>query len=92
MARSGHSSPDIGHFARVPRCGRSAGASLEARQAIISDRRTAMGSTIMWDTVETSSIHLSHDLPCSACGHGVHSYLPCSDTCDCAHGRHLSAV
>ncbi len=46
----------------------------------------------MWDTVETSPVHLSHDLPCSACGHGVHSYLPCSDSCDCAHGRVLSAV
>lgn len=46
----------------------------------------------MWDTVETSSKHLSHDLPCSACGHGVHSYLPCSDTCHCTQGRVLSAV
>jgi hypothetical protein len=41
----------------------------------------------MWDTVETSPVHLSHDLPCAGCGHGPHSYLPCSDTCDCAHGR-----
>ena len=46
----------------------------------------------MWDTVENSSIHLSHDLPCSACGHAGHTYLPCSDTCDCAHGHLLTAV
>ena len=52
----------------------------------------------MWDTVETNtgsgSVHLSHDLPCTGCGHAVHTYLPCSDTCDCARGRDrlLSAV
>ena len=52
----------------------------------------------MWDTVETNtgqgSVHLSHDLPCTSCGHGAHTYLPCSDTCACAHGRDrvLSAV
>jgi hypothetical protein len=57
-----------------------------------------VGSKAMWDTVETStgpgSVHLSHDLPCTGCGHAVHTYLPCSDTCDCAHGRDrlLSAV
>src|SRR6476661_1518096 len=32
-----------------------------------------MGSTTMWDTVETNtgpgSVHLSHDLPCTDCGH-----------------------
>jgi hypothetical protein len=42
---------------------------------------------IMWDTVETSTgsgtVHLSHDLPCSRCGHAVHTFLACSDTCDC---------
>ena len=27
--------------------------------------------------------HLSHDLPCSQCGHAMHTYLPCSDTCGC---------
>lgn len=37
----------------------------------------------MWDTVTTSSGHLSHDLPCSRCGHAIHSYLACSDTCAC---------
>ena len=38
----------------------------------------------MWDTVQTYPVHLSHDLPCPICGHAVHTYLPCSDTCDCA--------
>jgi len=38
----------------------------------------------MWDTVQTNQIHLSHDLPCPRCGHAAHSYLACSDTCDCA--------
>lgn len=48
----------------------------------------------MWDTVETTTDHLSHDLPCAGCGHGRHTYLPCSDTCACAEGRdrYLSAV
>lgn len=38
----------------------------------------------MWETVHTSSIHLTHDLPCPRCGHAVHTYLACSDACDCA--------
>ena len=38
----------------------------------------------MWDTVQTNSVHLSRDLPCPACGHAIHTYLACSDTCDCA--------
>ena len=37
----------------------------------------------MWDTVETNTIHLSHDRPCQHCGHAAHTYLACSDTCDC---------
>ncbi|WP_167305789.1 hypothetical protein [Nocardioides euryhalodurans] len=37
----------------------------------------------MWDTVDTSSSHLSHDMPCPRCGHGRHTYLACSDTCTC---------
>jgi hypothetical protein len=36
----------------------------------------------MWDTVEENSLHLAHDLPCTACGHAVHRYLPC-DQCTC---------
>ena len=38
----------------------------------------------MWDTIESETVHLSHDLPCPQCGHGVHTYLPCSETCDCS--------
>ncbi len=38
----------------------------------------------MWDTAEQSTtIHLSHDMPCARCGHASHTYLACSDTCDC---------
>ena len=37
----------------------------------------------MWDTLESIGTNLSHDLPCFRCGHAAHSYLPCSDTCDC---------
>ena len=37
----------------------------------------------MWDTVSEDSTHLSHDMPCQGCGHPSHTYLPCSDTCDC---------
>lgn len=38
----------------------------------------------MWDTIATDELHLSHDLPCPQCGHAAHSFLPCSDTCECA--------
>ena len=39
----------------------------------------------MWQTIETSatSTHLSHDLPCPHCGHAVHTFLACSDSCSC---------
>jgi hypothetical protein len=37
----------------------------------------------MWDTVQTATVHLSHDLPCPRCGHGVHTFLACGDSCDC---------
>jgi hypothetical protein len=37
----------------------------------------------MWDTVETSPAHLSHDLPCPRCGHGIHTFLSCGDGCEC---------
>ncbi|WP_200958763.1 hypothetical protein [Nocardioides sp. Root190] len=36
----------------------------------------------MWTTTPNQH-HLSHDLPCPACGHAVHTFLACSDTCDC---------
>ena len=37
----------------------------------------------MWDTVQTSSAHLSHDMPCPHCGHAPHTYLACDAGCDC---------
>jgi hypothetical protein len=42
----------------------------------------------MWDTATDEHVgyrraHLSHEMPCTACGHAPHSFLPCSDTCDC---------
>ena len=37
----------------------------------------------MWDTVQTNEHPLTPDLPCPACGHAVHTYLPCDDGCDC---------
>jgi hypothetical protein len=37
----------------------------------------------MWDTNRTEAKHLSHDRPCQHCGHAGHTFLPCSDTCDC---------
>ena len=37
----------------------------------------------MWDTAETSQDHLSHDLPCLRCGHALHTFLACSETCEC---------
>ena len=37
----------------------------------------------MWDTVQTSTVCLSHDMPCQACGHAMHTYLACGDGCDC---------
>ena len=37
----------------------------------------------MWDTVETSTVHLSHDLLCPRCGHGIHTFLSCGDGCEC---------
>jgi hypothetical protein len=46
----------------------------------------------MWDTVDTSGTHLSHDMPCTGCGHAGHSYLPCSDACSCTYGRALSGA
>jgi hypothetical protein len=38
----------------------------------------------MWDTVETTALPLSHDMPCPHCRHATHSYLPCSDDCSCS--------
>ncbi len=41
----------------------------------------------MWDTVQTSSVHLSHDMPCPHCGHAFHTYLECDADCDCRPAR-----
>lgn len=38
----------------------------------------------MWDTAHTPATHLSHDMPCPRCGHALHTYLACGDSCDCA--------
>jgi len=38
----------------------------------------------MWDTAVEIGSHLSHDAPCVRCGHAMHTFLPCSDFCDCA--------
>jgi hypothetical protein len=37
----------------------------------------------MWDTVQTSDTHLSHDLPCLRCGHAAHTFLSCGEGCEC---------
>lgn len=37
----------------------------------------------MWDTVVELSTPLSHEMPCPVCGHATHTFLPCSDRCDC---------
>jgi hypothetical protein len=38
----------------------------------------------MWDSVSDDDQHLSHDLPCSRCGHAMHTFLACDERCDCA--------
>ncbi len=45
----------------------------------------------MWDhpgdNTRTDAIEerrtLSHDRPCQECGHALHTFLPCSDSCGC---------
>ncbi|CAN5565766.1 hypothetical protein BH11ACT8_BH11ACT8_23650 [soil metagenome] len=37
----------------------------------------------MFDTVQDQHLHLSHDRPCPQCGHAMHTYLACSDSCTC---------
>jgi hypothetical protein len=46
-----------------------------------ADRRKEVSQ--MWDTVETTTMVLSHDLPCPRCGHGMHTFLACGDGCEC---------
>ncbi len=51
--------------------------------AVVANRAgdtTEMDEADMW----IEDLHLSHDMPCLRCGHGMHTYLPCSDECDCA--------
>lgn len=38
---------------------------------------------VMSTITETRVLHLSHDMVCCYCEHARHTYLPCSDTCDC---------
>ena len=53
----------------------------------VPDLAVGKEASTMWDTVETTwevtALHLSHDLPCPRCGHAAHTFLACSDTCDC---------
>jgi hypothetical protein len=38
----------------------------------------------MWDaTPDQAPDNLARDLPCAHCGHAVHTFLACSDTCGC---------
>lgn len=37
----------------------------------------------MWDHALAGEHHVSHDRPCDSCGHAAHTFLPCSDRCDC---------
>ena len=37
----------------------------------------------MSDTVESTTTHLSHDLPCRAAGTPLHTFLACGDDCSC---------
>ncbi|HSU03271.1 MAG TPA: hypothetical protein VLK03_12030 [Nocardioides sp.] len=39
----------------------------------------------MWDTAQTNDTHLSHDMPCVRCGHGVHTFLECGIDCACVY-------
>jgi hypothetical protein len=38
----------------------------------------------MWDTVQVSAMHLSHDMPCPRCGHALHVFVDCGNPCGCA--------
>lgn len=37
----------------------------------------------MWDIDPGHESHLTHDMPCQRCGHAMHTFLACSDTCGC---------
>jgi hypothetical protein len=38
----------------------------------------------MWNAEQEPESHLTHDMPCQRCGHALHTFLACSDTCGCA--------
>jgi hypothetical protein len=46
----------------------------------------------MWDTVAETATPLSHEMPCPWCRHASHTFLPCSDRCDCTGWRALLGV
>ena len=46
----------------------------------------------MWDTVAETTSHLSHEMPCPWCRHPPHSFLPCSDRCQCTGWRFLHGI
>jgi hypothetical protein len=50
---------------------------------VVNKDHDTEGGTAMWDTVQTSDTHLSHDLPCFRCGHALHTFLACGDNCAC---------
>ncbi len=51
--------------------------------------RLFSGGTSMWDTAQANNHLLSHDMPCGHCGHAMHTFLACSDSCDCTpSGQH----
>ena len=56
---------------------------LHPRSTILTNVNGTERSRAMWDTVESSGRHLSHEMPCTECGHAPHTFLPCSETCDC---------
>jgi hypothetical protein len=70
------------------------------RSTILTNVNGRERSRAMWDTVQQSSRHLSHEMPCTECGHAPHTFLPCSETCDCtprpmpgsASGREIDLV
>ncbi len=58
---------------------------LNALGALATHIRLTRGGMVMRKETQemTSGDHLSHDMPCLNCGHGIHTFLPCGDTCDC---------
>lgn len=38
---------------------------------------------------EDRRLGLSHDMPCTWCGHTAHHFLPCGDDCDCRHAERI---